>query len=234
MKTTVRYLAYLLAMMLATGCASSNKKDESTIKYSINFDATGKAKYDNFLSTSRNLVGNLDMADHAVNNLVPDFKKATTAILGLLGASKDLASKKGFTALYKDLAASLKKSKITLYIFVGPKGMALRVKTEGAKPELVKQVEDALADVNRLLATMEEIPARIANVAKASASLIVQGKNLIGSAKGDFTGLEARKLPGCTKSMQTAVAELKKAPGRATALSKSIVEVLKEIKGLKD
>lgn len=234
MKITAVHAITVLAMLVATGCAtSSSKKGESNIKYSITYDETGKAKYDTFLRTSRDLVGNLDKADHAVNRLVPEFKQAVTNILGLLGATKDLASKKGFTALYKDLGESLKKSKITIYIHVGPRGTAVRVKAEGAKPELVKKVQDALDGVNRLLATMEEIPARIGNVAKASASLIVQGKNLIGSAKNDFKGLDARKLPGCTKSMQKAVAELQKAPGRATTLLKSIAGVIKEIKGLK-
>ena len=234
MKSTAILFISMIAM-IATGCASSSssKKGGASIKYSITFDETGKAKYDTFLRTSRDLVGNLDKGDQAVNRLVPEFKQAVTNILGLLGATKDLASKKGFVALYKDLGESLKKSKITIYIHVGPRGTAIRVKAEGAKPELVKKVEDALDSVNRLLATMEEIPKRIGNVAKASASLIVQGKNLIGSAKNDFKGLDARKLPGCTKSMQKAVAELQKAPERAATLLKSIVGVLKEIKGLK-
>ncbi|GAF87152.1 unnamed protein product, partial [marine sediment metagenome] len=206
---TIGWMLVLAVVVVIIGCAKTGKEKvvKLAVESSFKYTETGMDEYDDFLSTSQELIYKLDLADYAIRNIVPKFKKAASTIIGFLGDAQDLSDDiQEVGQIFTSLAESLKKAQIVLTVFIDESGYSFKVKPEtedvNLKPGLIQQVEDALDEVNDAIGNLKSIPDNLAEAVEQAKSLISQGTDLVISAKDDFTGLNARKLPGCTSSMK--------------------------------
>lgn len=240
----VMVLATCLGALLSPAAAFGKKKKKKAVsakvevECSFTYKVTGLAKYDNFLSTSKSLIYRLDRADYAIRNVVPKFKLAAKTIMGLIGDTQDLSDDaEEFAQIFPQLAESMKKNaRLVIYIRIDDSGMRISVrpetKAEYDKPDLITQIEKSLSDVNVAIKTLKAIPENLAGSVKESKSLAAQGNKLIGSAKGDFKGLKARKLPGCVSSMKEAVKLLATVPEKVKNLTGASEKLIQDLKSL--
>lgn len=225
------------------GCANRGEvKNEASsaivVKYSFVFEPTGLPKYDNFFKSTKDLSDQLDQADYAINHIVPAFKSAFDSVLKAVQSTAAIPETlNDLPGLFKLLGENLKNAHVILYVDYDEKAnlMVLKVKAEtgfDVKMELIDNITAALNDINTLLNYLTDAPRKLASAADTSISLAKQANALVNSAKADFTGMNAMKLPGCVDSLNKAIPILSGVPDKVKKVLDASIRMVADVKGL--
>lgn len=246
MKNVCTSFALAILFAVSTGCATTDgavAKDDVkldvksdvkkvAVKASVQFKSTGMPKYDQFLKGTTDLRGSITKASDSIGNLVPSFKAAIVSVVG--GADQIGKDMSDFGALFGMFKKTLLEKQVTLSIVVNGPNVELAVTAgEGAPPELVTKVTEAIRGVNAALQNLRAIPESLQKVVTDSMSLVSQGQGLVTSAPSDFLGMNALKLPGCVTSLKDAIVNLTKVPDDVKGLIESLGKVISDLKDLK-
>lgn len=239
----IAVIAFMASATSMVGCASSGNKNNSAtagseVTVSFTYEPTGLPKYDEFLARSQQLISSLDQAQAALNGLAPALRNAGNAILAAVGETKKLSDQMSKPAEIMKAIADGVHSKASLEVVVTVTADQVSLSLSGeagasvATPEALTKAREALDATNTLLAKIKAVPQSLAAVATDAQGLVSQGTELVTSAKSDFKGLAARKLPGCTASMNKAIDILKTAPDHSKAVVAAATTAIADISAM--
>ena len=220
----------IVSSFLLSACAGSEANTKSAIQYSIQYEETGLAKYDNLFAESQELIGQLDSVDHSINAIVPQFKTAGEIMLTAAGAVAALKELDTLEKVWDYLSKTLEEANVQLDMAADAGGVQITVTADD--PALLTKLKEAVAELNKTLKTLEQAPAELAGVAEKAVPLGKKVAALLESAEKDFTGMNARKLPATIDAIKLTGEELGKAPERVETIVASATKLVEELKQL--
>jgi hypothetical protein len=211
---------------------------EVRVTYSFTYERTGVDKYDDFFETVKKTSDDLDEASFIIENIVPVCKQAVKDALAAVKQSTDVSG--NLSDIMNKLKAGLASAHLDVNIEITEESITLTVTPDtdaDIKPEVMTKIETAIASINDALGLIASIPDTARAIADDSVSLVEQGNDLVGSAKTDFTGFNALKLPGCLSTLNKAIGVASKFPEKADGVAKSagsMIEGLGKLSGGKN
>ena len=89
--------------------------------------------------------------------------------------------------------------------------------------------EVKVGEIEEAIQNIQAMPDKFKDIGEISISLVTQAIELISSAKDDFTGLNARKLPKATSALNSSLDYLKLVPGRVDSIIEAAAKLVTDL-----
>ena len=182
-------------------------------KQKLEYQVAGVAKYDKFFKSSAITYGGLLVGKNA----------ATTTSATLKGYARSMAAKAATDANVKEIVGDTPPDKITTEQSIAL--LKLKKKRGELSEDETKYFISSAANLGLIAVALN---ASIQN----AASLADTGKELSGSAKDDFTGFNAMKLPGVISGITNSATQLAQVPSEGIGLAKELTIMIQAMQML--
>lgn len=213
------FLVGCLCLLMLAGCPKSDGNTKTGTDTNAVTAATpgfklyrsGIPKYDSYFSRVYKLRHNLWKSDQKM-----------AAIPGMLRSALELpadAKKVDMMGLLKQVGAKFGNK------LLFKAGTGIRLKPGVSDPKAQKIAKT----LNDIYTTTKGMPKNLGGAVEQSKKLVTEGQALSKSAKNDFKGMNALKLPTVSAKLAESTKELGKVPGQVDKLSKTSVDTAKQI-----